>query len=225
MDPDGEPRRSLDLLRRDRKAETRKAGVDNVIAYQMEQKWTPDMVSDLERRVRNGFGAEDAQNVMRFYRTFVANIYEFKTQFTPEGWIKVSADEDSENGIRWEPPKASWTCPVCGKEQTGMFCPNDGTRKPEDKKPEDPNAWKCPVCGEMRTGMFCPSDGTKRPEKPADNSWICPVCGEKRDGMFCPKDGTKRPAAAPEAPAFWFCPNCGTKNTDMFCQNCGTKKA
>lgn len=236
MDPDGEPRRSLDLMRRDRKAETRKAGVDNVIAYQMEQKWTPDMVADLERKVRNGFGAEDAQNIMRFYRTFVANIHEFKSQFTPEGWIKGCVEAETPpvgqaaggQQVTWTAPKAggdTWTCPVCGKEQTGMFCPNDGTKKPEPQPAADDDSWICPTCGQKRTGLFCSADGTRRPEKAPDNSWICPVCGEKRDGMFCPKDGTKRPAAAPEAPAFWFCPNCGTKNTDMFCQNCGTKKA
>ena len=238
MDPDGEPRRSLDLLRRDRKAGTMKAGVDNVIAYKMEQKWNPDMVADLERKVRSNFGAEDNQSIMRFYRTFVANIHEFKSQFTPEGWIKQSADAEpvkpaaattvNEAPITWTAPKAdgdTWTCPVCGKEQTGMFCPNDGTRKPEPQPAADDDSWICPTCGQKRTGLFCSADGTKRPEKVEDDSWICPVCGQKRTGLFCSADGTRKPDKAPEAPAFWFCLNCGTKNTGMFCEKCGTKKA
>ena len=238
MDPDGEPRRSLDLLRRDRKAGTMKAGVDNVIAYKMEQKWNPDMVADLERKVRSNFGAEDNQSIMRFYRTFVANIHEFKSQFTPEGWIKQSADAEpvkpaaattvNEAPITWTAPKAdgdTWTCPVCGKEQTGMFCPNDGTRKPEPQPAADDDSWICPTCGQKRTGLFCSADGTKRPEKVEDDSWICPVRGQKRTGLFCSADGTRKPDKAPEAPAFWFCLNCGTKNTGMFCEKCGTKKA
>lgn len=50
-----------------------------------------------------------------------------------------------------------WTCPGCGRSNTGRFCPDCGREKPQDR-------WFCPQCGTENTGRFCPQCGTKKPE-------------------------------------------------------------
>ncbi len=50
----------------------------------------------------------------------------------------------------------SWTCPKCGSQVTGKFCPECGEKKPEP--------WACPNCGAQVKGKFCPECGTKKPE-------------------------------------------------------------
>lgn len=49
----------------------------------------------------------------------------------------------------------SWTCPVCHSENTGKFCPNDGTPRPDEKF--------CPNCGNKVSAgaKFCPNCGQK----------------------------------------------------------------
>lgn len=51
----------------------------------------------------------------------------------------------------------SWQC-TCGKVNTGKFCSECGT-----KKPEATGDWFCPNCGTKQSGKFCPECGTKRP--------------------------------------------------------------
>ena len=53
----------------------------------------------------------------------------------------------------------AWTC-SCGSKNTGRFCPNCGS-----KKPDAPAAWFCPECGNKNTAetRFCPECGTKKP--------------------------------------------------------------
>ena len=57
-----------------------------------------------------------------------------------------------------EPASIGWICPQCGTENTGNFCSNCGTKKPDDGK------WICPQCGTENTGNFCGNCGTKKPE-------------------------------------------------------------
>lgn len=49
----------------------------------------------------------------------------------------------------------SWICPVCHSENTGKFCPNDGTPRPAERF--------CPNCGNKVSAgaKFCPSCGQK----------------------------------------------------------------
>ena len=85
------------------------------------------------------------------------------------------------------PAAESWTCPTCGKQATGKFCTECGT-----KKPEAPAGWTCPSCGKVNQGKFCTECGAK---KPADAPlYRCDKCG------WTPED----PAHPPK-----FCPECG----------------
>ena len=52
----------------------------------------------------------------------------------------------------------AWACPECKAENTGNFCTNCGTKKPETKGP-----WACPGCKSENTGNFCSNCGTKKP--------------------------------------------------------------
>ena len=76
----------------------------------------------------------------------------------------------------------AWTCPQCGHQATGKFCPECGTKKPELE------GWTCPKCGTHATGKFCPECGTPKPAANAEK--VCPKCGAKATGKFCPECGT-----------------------------------
>ena len=86
----------------------------------------------------------------------------------------------------------AWTCPQCGAQATGKFCPECGTKKPEA------DGWICPQCGTKATGKFCPECGTKRPE--GEKKIKCNKCGWE------PKPGEKAPK---------FCPECGDPINDL----------
>ena len=83
------------------------------------------------------------------------------------------------------PKGDSWTCPTCGKQATGKFCTECGTKKPED-------GWTCPSCGAVNKGKFCAECGAKKPA--AALVYKCDKCGWE------PED----PAHPPK-----FCPECG----------------
>ncbi|MCR5683070.1 MAG: SPFH domain-containing protein [Clostridiales bacterium] len=117
------------------------------------------------------------------------------------------------------PAADTWTCPTCGKQVSGKFCPECGTKKPEPKPAAD--AWTCPTCGKQATGKFCPECGTKKPAETADG-WTCPDCGTSNKGKFCQNCGAKKPAGA----KLYKCDKCGWEpedpaNPPKFCPECG----
>ena len=78
------------------------------------------------------------------------------------------------------PQAGGWTC-SCGAVNTGNFCAQCGSKKPE------PQSWTC-SCGAVNTGNFCAQCGSKKPEA---RPTACPDCGTPLS------EGAK------------FCPNCG----------------
>ena len=78
----------------------------------------------------------------------------------------------------------TWTC-ACGASNTGKFCAECGS-----KKPEAASGWTCP-CGKVNTGKFCSECGSPRP---ADEHWFCTECGHKNAAAskFCSECGNKK---------------------------------
>ena len=112
--------------------------------------------------------------------------------FNPQGLYQMGAQQaqqPQQSFVQQAPvtQAAGWTCPNCGANATGNFCPECGT-----KKPAAPAGWTCPNCGTVATGNFCPECGTKKPA--ALPKYRCKNCG------FEPEDPTKPPK---------FCPQCG----------------
>ncbi|MBE6529294.1 MAG: zinc-ribbon domain-containing protein [Ruminococcaceae bacterium] len=75
-----------------------------------------------------------------------------------------------------------WTCPKCGKVNTGKFCPECGTSKPAGE-----SGWTCPKCGKVNSGKFCSECGEPKPA----GEWFCSNCGHKNPAgtKFCPECG------------------------------------
>ena len=78
----------------------------------------------------------------------------------------------------------AWTC-SCGASNTGKFCAECGS-----KKPEAVGGWSC-SCGKVNNGKFCSECGSPRP---ADEHWFCTECGHKNNASskFCSECGNKK---------------------------------
>ena len=83
--------------------------------------------------------------------------------YTPSA--KSEAAGGTDDGAAAEPAgddesgEETWFCIGCGQENTGNFCTNCGSPKPEEN-----GAWTCPECGqEGNEGNFCSNCGAAKP--------------------------------------------------------------
>jgi membrane protease subunit (stomatin/prohibitin family) len=96
--------------------------------------------------------------------------------------FRMGAQQQSQKSAQ---PASTWTCPSCGANVSGKFCPECGTKKPET------NSWTC-SCGAVNKGKFCSECGAKKPS--GVPQYKCDKCGWE------PEDPTHPPK---------FCPECG----------------
>lgn len=105
-------------------------------------------------------------------------------------FYNAGVQQAQQNATKENTAEKGWKC-SCGAVNSGKFCMECGTKKPENE------GWKC-SCGSVNKGKFCPDCGAKKPD--GEPLYRCDKCGwEPEDPKNPPK----------------FCPECG----DMFNEN------
>ncbi len=100
------------------------------------------------------------------------------------GGFMASASASNQAQMQQQAKKEAeggWTCPKCGKVNSGKFCSECGASKPAAQ------GWVCPKCGKSNTGKFCSECGQPKPA----GEWVCPKCGHQNAAgtKFCPECG------------------------------------
>lgn len=98
------------------------------------------------------------------------------------GFMGAASASNQAQMQQQQPAADGWTCPKCGKANTGKFCSECGASKPAGE-----SSWVCPKCGKANTGKFCSECGEAKPA----GEWFCSNCGHKNPAgtRFCPECG------------------------------------
>ena len=154
--------------------------VDGNTVIPFVHRYAPDMSAD------GTFVYGTTEN--REYVSYILSSDEKEKKWTE---TKTSGEEDTSAPVLAD---GAWEC-TCGTINTGKFCAECGSKKPEAMPTPAPavddGSWNC-SCGSVNTGKFCPECGSKKPEAPTEPQ--CANCGYKPEGetpKFCPECGTK----------------------------------
>lgn len=72
-----------------------------------------------------------------------------------QGLYEMGRKQDAERSSETKTSAGGWKC-SCGRVNSGNFCAECGSKKPEE-------GWKC-SCGAVNNGKFCPNCGSKKPD-------------------------------------------------------------
>lgn len=212
MDPEMEPRRTLERLLTERKKQNLVAGRDNVIAYRFQQAWDADLLKDMERELQGVMTPEKQEEVRRYYHLLILKIQELERQFGSDwstGALEAAAPGEA---LPSKPEKEKVVIPLM--KPSAPSSPAGG----------ESDSWVCPDCGKENDEKrkFCGGCGHPKPQKKEEN-WICPYCQAQNslEDLFCGECGKEKPPAGS-----WVCASCQSLNGEgeNFCGECGKPK-
>ena len=80
---------------------------------------------------------------------------------TAQNLFAMGQEQRAQQQAQQQAPAASgdaWACPQCGTQNSGKFCTNCGTARPQPAN----DSWFCGECGTKNTGKFCTNCGKPR---------------------------------------------------------------
>lgn len=210
-----QPRLSLDAETNQHFKGYMRAGVDNRVAYTLQQYLTSTKLGDINVDSAQMMTPSEHNALMQFYTGLVGEVSDFAQLFTPQAWVAggvIVPGEERAVAADQAPAAEPSNTPVSASAPTEADMP-----APADAPA---NQWVC-ACGYAHnTGNFCAYCGNPQPEAEVTDGWICPGCHTRNTGNFCTKCGKPRPANG------WTCAQCRADNdiASNFCPKCGAPR-